>query len=105
MVGLQCCWSVPVGAKEVQVADQGRAGGELLAQRGVVGVWRRDHGGCGIDLLLQPVAAAAGFRGPWRIRHGPLRMHQARPSSPQPGAVTILPGSVRPPGVARCGLE
>jgi hypothetical protein len=73
----------------------------LLAQRGVVGVERRDHGGCGIDLLLQLVAAAAGFRGRWRIRHHT----QAHPNSPQPGAVTILPGSLRPPGVARCGLE
>jgi len=46
-----------------------------------------------------------GIRGRWRIRHRPLRMHQARPSSPQPGAVTISPGSLRPPGVARYGLE
>jgi hypothetical protein len=106
MVGLQCCWSVPVGAKELQVADQGCAGGKLLAQRDVVGLERRDHGGCGIDLLLQLVAAAVGFRSRWRFRHRPLRMHrQAAPSSPQPGAVTIPAGSLRPPGVARYGLE
>jgi hypothetical protein len=51
-------------------------------------------------LLLQLVAAAAGFRNRRRIRHRPLHMH---PGPPQPGAVTIPPGSLRPPGVARYG--
>jgi hypothetical protein len=98
-------WSVPVGAKEVQVADRGCAGGELIAQRGVVGAERRDHGGCGIDLLLQRVAAAAGFRGRRRIRYRPLRNHLAPPQLAIAWRRGIPPGSLRPPGVARHGLE
>jgi len=90
----------------LRVSAQGRqALGSLPVWNYLVTDMIRDHGGCGIDLLLQLVAAAVGFRGRRRIRHRPLRMHPGPPSSPQLGAATIPPGSLRPPGVARYGLE